>query len=92
MLICNFTRYVLCGSALAQSCYSAHVTTGRFCSLGNIYHCCLTFECHSVFFQEYEKALKYAKAIQKVEPGNHQAKDLANYIEKKMKQGYLEFI
>ena len=37
--------------------------------------------------QEYEKALKYAKAIQQVEPGNHQAKELANYIEKKMKRG-----
>ncbi|ELT98945.1 hypothetical protein CAPTEDRAFT_165888 [Capitella teleta] len=36
--------------------------------------------------KEYEKALKYAKAIQQVEPGNHQAREMTAYIEKKMKK------
>ncbi|XP_057300863.1 mitochondrial fission 1 protein-like isoform X2 [Hydractinia symbiolongicarpus] len=34
---------------------------------------------------EYSKALKYVKRLLIIEPSNHQAKDLENSIEKKMK-------
>ncbi|XP_061185283.1 mitochondrial fission 1 protein-like [Saccostrea echinata] len=40
--------------------------------------------------KEYPQALKYVKALQKIEPGNHQALELQKYIEKKMtKEGIL---
>lgn len=37
--------------------------------------------------QDYQKALKYIDAILKVEPSNHQARQLRTYTEKKMKKG-----
>ena len=37
--------------------------------------------------QEYDKALKYTKGILAVEPKNHQASNLKDHIEKKMKNG-----
>ena len=40
--------------------------------------------------QEYSKALKYVKRLLAIEPNNHQAKDLENAIEKKMKSGMLK--
>jgi fission 1 protein len=40
--------------------------------------------------KEYTKALKYAEAILKVEPGNHQAHELKTYIDKKMKKGKVQ--
>ncbi|KAL5005219.1 hypothetical protein ScPMuIL_018675 [Solemya velum] len=36
--------------------------------------------------KEYEQALKYVKTLLRIEPGNHQAKDLHRYIDKKMKK------
>ncbi len=39
------------------------------------------------FWQEYERALKYSDAILQVEPRNHQAKEMKEYIKKKMKKG-----
>ena len=40
-------------------------------------------------FQEYDRALKYTNGILAVEPKNHQANQLKDYIEKKMKRGNL---
>ena len=40
--------------------------------------------------QEYEDALKYTKAILRIEPTNHQALDLEQYIKKKMKNGMFD--
>ena len=37
--------------------------------------------------QDYNKALKYANALLIIEPGNHQAQELKEYIDKKMKKG-----
>ena len=40
-----------------------------------------------VCLQEYERALKYIDAVTHIEPGNHQARQLHNYIKKKMEKG-----
>ena len=40
-----------------------------------------------LLLQDYNKALKYAKALLIIEPGNHQAQELKEYIDKKMKKG-----
>ena len=37
--------------------------------------------------QDYNKALKYVKALLTIEPGNHQAQELKEYIDQKMKKG-----
>lgn len=37
--------------------------------------------------QDYERALKYVDAIRHIEPSNHQARQLHNYIKKKMEKG-----
>ena len=41
----------------------------------------------SYFRQEYERALKYADGILKVQPNNHQVQDLKTEINKRMKKG-----
>ncbi len=46
---------------------------------------CISTFCY--YLQEYDKALKYTKGILAVEPKNHQAVDLKNIIEKKMRNG-----
>ena len=40
-----------------------------------------------VILQEYERALKYADGILKVQPNNHQVQDLKTEINKRMKKG-----
>lgn len=37
--------------------------------------------------QDYDEAMKFSKAILCVEPGNHQALQLTEYIENKRKKG-----
>ncbi|KAI0231004.1 Mitochondrial fission 1 protein [Lamellibrachia satsuma] len=36
--------------------------------------------------KDYNKALKYVKALLTIEPGNHQAQELKEYIDQKMKK------
>ncbi|KAK7089975.1 hypothetical protein V1264_009844 [Littorina saxatilis] len=36
--------------------------------------------------KEYERALKYIDAVTRIEPGNHQARQLHQYIKKKMEK------
>jgi hypothetical protein len=38
-------------------------------------------------FQDYEQGLKFVKAILMAEPGNRQAQQLRDYIDKQMKKG-----
>lgn len=40
-----------------------------------------------LFFQEYEKALKYIRTLLRNEPGNKQALDLEKLIDKALKKG-----
>ena len=48
--------------------------------------------CVCVCSQEYERALKYIDAVTHIEPANHQARQLHNYIKKKMEKGNCESV
>ena len=48
--------------------------------------------CVCVCSQEYERALKYIDAVTHIEPANHQARQLHNYIKKKMEKGNWESV